>query len=294
MALSVPTRRHSRLPRGEPPFLIDIDLGKAPRTGSSLIFLGVNGELRCDLSSSSTGESAVVTFRANGEGLLATAETTVAANSFDDAEACGIRPRAASTKPNQFRAPNSGWRRRLRDQRGFIRHPTHFRPGARRDCALQGSTAGVSRENHRPLLSAFRDGLSSANPLYQVICFYRVIEGVRAVRSSRRQEATKRGIEISDPPERIPTEADLPDAARSEFRHSFEPHLGQKFGKVLDEYRDLLRNAIAHLNPESTHVVADRHKDVMDCHRALPVLRYIAREMLSTELDAIEGTTTEG
>jgi hypothetical protein len=50
--------------------------------------------------------------------------------------------------------------------------------------------------------------------------------------------------------------------------------------------RDLLRNAVAHLDPSGDSLMADEYKDVETCEEAIPVLRYVARQMLRHEIDA--------
>jgi hypothetical protein len=56
----------------------------------------------------------------------------------------------------------------------------------------------------------------------------------------------------------------------------------------------VLRNAIAHLDPEGDSVVADRFDDFARCEQAVPVLRHIARQMLANELALAADETSLG
>jgi hypothetical protein len=66
-------------------------------------------------------------------------------------------------------------------------------------------------------------------------------------------------------------------------RGLFQDYYGKKFTCVMDEMRDTLRNAVAHLDPEGDSLVADSFWDTDACQRAIPVLKYMAREMLRHE-----------
>ena len=65
---------------------------------------------------------------------------------------------------------------------------------------------------------------------------------------------------------------------------AFRPYLGRKFSWAIEQFRGLMRNAIAHLNPEDDVLDIDRFDDVMLCQNAVPVLQYMTRRMLNDEL----------
>ena len=65
---------------------------------------------------------------------------------------------------------------------------------------------------------------------------------------------------------------------------SFRPFLGRKFSSIVDHFRPLVRNAIAHLDPAQDVLDIDRFQDVQACERAVPILRYIARTLIRFEL----------
>jgi hypothetical protein len=69
-------------------------------------------------------------------------------------------------------------------------------------------------------------------------------------------------------------------------RGQFQRFLGKKFNSVIDSYRELMRNTIAHLDPLSDSLSADKFEDVSKCMNAIPVIKYLAREMLKNEIAA--------
>jgi hypothetical protein len=132
-------------------------------------------------------------------------------------------------------------------------------------------------------MSAYREGLNSANAFYQLLCFYKVVEWIR----KRRAKEDRRRV----PPEseRFPSSAEglPPDAfGRRDPFGFFTPYLGKRFGEVHETLRSDVRNAIAHLNPKQTILMADRFDDVARCERVVPVVRFMARRMLLNEIGA--------
>ncbi|OXI33046.1 hypothetical protein CFB89_12100 [Burkholderia sp. AU16741] len=49
--------------------------------------------------------------------------------------------------------------------------------------------------------------------------------------------------------------------------------------------RATVRNALAHLNPLEDHLTADRFSDIAQCSNQIATLRFIARNMLLSELN---------
>lgn len=65
----------------------------------------------------------------------------------------------------------------------------------------------------------------------------------------------------------------------------FKPYLGKKFTAVWEQdLRERIRNAVAHLREDSPSLTPDRSADVETCRQATPVLHYIARVMLESEV----------
>jgi hypothetical protein len=146
---------------------------------------------------------------------------------------------------------------------------------------------GVSTEDHRVLLSAYREGISSMEPLWQAFSLFRVAEGVGQLRQSRRDAALARGEVPSEPSERVPLDVmALGSANDYNLQQSLKPHAGRKFSAVLDSIRPALRNAIAHLGPDGDVLTQDRWSDLQKVEESLPCLRWIARQLLDAELQA--------
>jgi len=57
-----------------------------------------------------------------------------------------------------------------------------------------------------------------------------------------------------------------------------------RYSAVLDALRPILRNATAHLDPDSSPLSQDHWDDLDKAEQALPALRWIARQLLDAEL----------
>lgn len=145
-------------------------------------------------------------------------------------------------------------------------------------------SSGASHQDHRLLLSAYRDGISSTEPLWQALSLFRVIEGVFKMREERRPGLIAAG-KTPPPAERIPTDvSQLGEPNDYGLQGSLQPYAGQKFTQVRDTIRNKLRNAIAHLDVDSDIIIQDRWEDVQKVEQVLPSLRWMARQLLETEL----------
>lgn len=139
----------------------------------------------------------------------------------------------------------------------------------------------------RAVLSMYRDGLVSFSPLFQALCFYKVIEGCSRLREERHRMSRLSGIEspryfevIPENPSSIPG-INLNDVSR------FEPFTGWKFGRVRQELEHTVRDAVAHLDlsvRSQKFASSDKYDDLTVCRMAVPVLRYMARVMIENEL----------
>lgn len=149
------------------------------------------------------------------------------------------------------------------------------------------NTAALSDPKFRPLFAAYREGANASNPFYQLLCFYKVALGAKALRDQRRKAVLDAGEKYQEPPgENIPDRVEDLGAAYQESHEAFQPYLGQKFTRVLDQLRGSLRNAVAHLDPTGVtgnSLSADKFDDIVMCEQALPVVRYVSRVMLCNE-----------
>ncbi len=71
---------------------------------------------------------------------------------------------------------------------------------------------------------------------------------------------------------------------RDSLAASLQPYAGKKFTAVLDDIRATLRNSIAHLEPGNNPLGHDTWADIQRVHSILPALRWMARQLLETEL----------
>jgi hypothetical protein len=148
--------------------------------------------------------------------------------------------------------------------------------------------AGLSTEELRPFLAAYREGLNSNSPLYQALSFFKVIEGLTAL-STRRARAAPGGSAVVPGPlsKLIPTSPnDLPQITEW-ARSAFTPYLGKSFAEIKESVTETIRNAVAHLAPGRDVRVADYFDDIRACRDITPILRYMARELIGDELTAL-------
>jgi|GEM_PF-3025722 len=139
---------------------------------------------------------------------------------------------------------------------------------------------GTMQTRFRTLLSAYREALGGTNVFHQFLCYFKVIEGITAIRAAMRKTQLANGQTPRDISERIPELV----AGDIFLQSSFRPFLGQKYTFVRDRLRNKIRNALAHLDPTAEVIIADRFSDFADCEGALPVIKFIAREMLRNEI----------
>jgi hypothetical protein len=238
-------------------------------------------------------------FRPNARGSIANITITVEASSFSLAEQTAYN----------IVAPMVSWLSYKHDVgiefHGWIVHETatgSFRIRAGVSGAGQQTSASefMSKHEYRTVLSAYREGLNALNVFYQVLCFYKVIEGVLTIRSERKR---REGTAFREPAnERVPTSRSELGTETDEDADSFDPYLGKSFGAVRQTLRPVIRNAVAHLNPlgeqtsangrgrrrsRATHapsLIADVFHDLMLCETTMPVVKYMARVMLDNEL----------
>jgi hypothetical protein len=143
----------------------------------------------------------------------------------------------------------------------------------------------VSHNNYRHLFAAYREGMNATNVFYQALSFSKVIEACRKLRERKNTEAKNSGRRPFTPSLAMPAQIDEIPIALDSIRESFRPFLGRKFSSIVDYFRPLVRNAIAHLDPTQDVLDIDRFQDIQACERAIPILRYIARVLIRSEID---------
>ncbi len=160
---------------------------------------------------------------------------------------------------------------------GVVGKTKDFKVGA-------SGSVGIVKPIQRTVIAAYREALNSTNVFYQFLCFYKVIEGTRKIRSQHRRDTLSAGKSYKDPAEKMPSKYEYLPIHDPLVLSLFKPYLNKKFNSILDQFRELLRNAVAHLDPMADSLIADNFDDLMKCEKALPVIKYMAREMLRNEL----------
>jgi hypothetical protein len=129
-----------------------------------------------------------------------------------------------------------------------------------------------------PAMSAFREGLGSTSPFYQFLSFYRVLESIHHIR-------TKRGRKLSVAERRSQDETfPMPELVNGEqLEGVIKKVAGKRFKAIKEQMRPVLRNALAHMNPSQVTKIVDRYEDYEEVLEWLPVVRYMAKQVLENE-----------
>lgn len=164
-----------------------------------------------------------------------------------------------------------------------VRSWTHLIRGTVKAFSDEGGT--TTPEVHT-LLAAYREGISSTEPLYQALSLSKVVDGVYKLRGRRKAAVISAGKPYREPSERIHSQSSIPSATwqEMELKSALEPYAGKKFTQVRDVLHAVIRNAIAHLDPGSDPLIPDRYENVEKVYQAIPVLKYMARILLASEL----------
>lgn len=269
---------------GKEQFRDELDLNKLMQSGDSLLLLPKEAA-KIHVTIYNDQEAVIVTIVKNEHGSLARAQLRLHVSSFIEAEtnAFNIVMSLLSRWSYLYDVALDITGYQVIEEKTGSQKWTVGLVG--KEKALNFNTIDVSKPMYRIVFSAYREALNATNPFYQLLCFYKVIEGVKKIRAQRKEVVLSAGNEYRETPdEHIPnTEGDC-SSTDSSVQHTFKPYLGKKFSWVLDQMRGLLRNAIAHLDPKGDTLVADKYEDIAKCEQALPVIKYICRVMLRNEL----------
>jgi hypothetical protein len=260
-----------------------VDIGAILASGDSML---ASGDVRVELSTADPPSRSTWLFRANAQRRLARAEVALQANNFPEAH----REAYNQVMPQLSRlALEANVPIEVRAVVGVERQSRTVWVGAT-VVGATGSIADVSglmTPELAPLLATYREGLNSTAPLYQALSFFKVTEAVSALHTQRTRSARRTGTTVAPDPttQTIPASVeDLGDTWTSEI---FRDYLGMTFGAVKESFTEVIRNAVAHLTPGREIRIADRLEDIDECRRAVPVLRYMAREMIRAEITRV-------
>ena len=271
---------------GKEQFRDELDLNKLMQSGDSLLLLPQEAA-QVHVKIFNDQEEVIVTIVKNEHGALARAQLHLHVSSFVEAETNAyniVMPLLSRWSYLHDVALDITGYQVIEQQTGSQKWMVSLVGKVR---AFEFNIADVSKPNYRTVFSAYREALNATNPFYRLLCFYRVIEGVKKLRAQRRTTVLSDGDEYREPlDERIPSAEIDCGSSDPSIQDSFKPYLGKKFTWVLDQMRSLLRNAVAHLDPEGNTLDADKYADIASCEQGLPVLKYISRVMLHNELQA--------
>ncbi|MGT2476620.1 methylamine utilization protein MauJ [Paraburkholderia terrae] len=258
-----------------------LDIPHLLSTGDSLLVMPPDAvQIQCEIGGEA-GKAAQIRFLPNAEGRLARAEMKFHAPSFAEAEQVAWNLISDMLSMWSFRHDSavdiSGYQ--IREVTSHVIRTSFGIVGAPK--IIDINLGGPSTQERRSLLAAYREATNSTNPFYQFLSFFKVVEGVHKTRVQRRKANSKKGAVREEIIERFPTSAaDFPENL-SDVAQSLA---GKRYNAVVDEMRATVRNALAHLNPLDTYLTADRYGDIRQCEMRIPTLRFIARQMLASEL----------
>jgi hypothetical protein len=147
--------------------------------------------------------------------------------------------------------------------------------------------------------SVYREALISNSPIYEILCYYRIVESIHARRKRLSREAKSRGETLSFTVEQYPLN---PEALKRFLDELFIikpvewndfvlgslllPEIVGKDFTVIDEtYLNPLRDRVAHtiLTPKLPELRADDALHVEEINKWVPVTKCIARRLLMND-----------
>lgn len=128
------------------------------------------------------------------------------------------------------------------------------------------------------VVSFDHDALNAADPKYQYLCYYKVIELSYSLRARRASEAKAKGYRFATPREVLPNSKSFTCHLTSDVRGRL---VGQKFTSIRDNILRPLRNRIAHglLEDNDGQIVPDE-----EVSPYLPVAKYMAEQLILSEI----------
>jgi hypothetical protein len=269
---------------GKSVFKNKLDLPELLKEGESQLIARPNQTFMVSLWNSQ--EQVNIIIQANRQGNLATSRMRLFAQNFMEAEknSTNLISQVLSLWSFQFDVALDISGYVLKEETTGAQSATFKILGASK-AFWPDDQAHLSLAPVRPLLSAYREALCATSEFYQAICFYKVIEGAFRLKDERKKNAMVRNERPIDGETRVPAELkDIPSLSDLD-KEAVKPYLGKKFTSIRDELREIIRNAIAHLDPFGENSLrADSYDDTKKCREALPIMKYLARQLLSFEM----------
>src|SRR5579859_634576 len=171
---------------GKEDFRTELNWAKIMQSGESLLLVP-QGLGRLNVKVSNDQDEAEIVFLPNAKMSLATAQIRVTASTFLDAQ---------SQAHNLIMPILSWWSFRydialditgyeVYEEKTEVRKAVFGVIGKAK--VLDLAIGGFSKPEYRRVFAAYREGANATNVFYQLLCFYKVIEGVNKLRTQRRQ-----------------------------------------------------------------------------------------------------------
>ena len=268
----------------------DVDF-EWPDTGGDSLLVAPIGAQAFQITLGDDTEHVVTTVHLNNHGRLRAISLDVQAPNFQDAARCG----------HDLAMPMLSRWSFLHDvaiTTSGVRIEEMKTGTSRLDLTITGATKmfsdrdSVSTPGHRVLLAAYREGISSAEPLWQALSLYKAAEGVWKLRRRRQEAAVASGETLHEPSERVPQDITAVGHPSEQERlaESLAPYAGKKFRTAFDDIRVSLRNSIAHLEPDGDPLAQDSWDDIRRVYDILPALRWMSRCLLEVEVGGTDET----
>lgn len=270
---------------GSKVFREQLNLGRTYLEGDSLLM--VSAEVVTVRVATGSPDLGSMILTKNQQGRIATIVVRVQADSFEDAERRAYDMATAFLSyvsyVNDTAIDLTGYEL-LEESVGTVKGV--FGMIGRQKAFTLPSDSGtwVSDDKYKRILAAYREGMNATNVFYQALSFWKVIEGCKRLRDAKNAVAKAGATQPYTPLLEMPARIEEVPLSDELVREMFRPFLGRKLSAVVDHFRPLLRNAIAHLDPSQDVLDIDRYDDVVTCMRAIPVLRYMARQYIGVEL----------
>ena len=247
----------------------------------------------------SPDESFLLICRPNDRGFLSKIElSTVKAESFEDAVRKSYRAVAAnlSVLSLQLDIPLFIFQTDLTEVGTGNTRLMSMNPYQEVPCVI--NAAFQADADLQALAALYREALGTNSLIYQYLCLFKLLDGVRIVRTRAKRAATRAGESFNRREERVPNAGYIPwlnalFTVRLDWQNYHVDAIfprqarGKLFSKLLDPQAELtqLRNEIAHaLTVDSrTLLDLDDHLFQMRVAKWLPLLKVMARRMLTNE-----------
>ena len=227
----------------------------------------------------------------NGKGRLSHINAHYHTSGFSyavDYVLAGIRPFLSSWSL-RFNVPISIFRIRAREDKSRVVRSILYHQLYSAVRVPQGELDKVYQlpEDSR-IISFYHDALNAADPKYQYLCYYKIIELSYALRAKRASEARANGCQFTMPREVLPDSEFLNRHLARDLRASL---IGQKFTSIRDDVLRPLRNRIAHGLVEENDSELIPNEEI---YPYLPVVKYIAEQLISSEIggDMLRASTS--